>query len=148
MNHNKRGFSLIETMVAMTILATISVAIVSLVLSVISLSNFAKLKNQAIGLSEEGIEQARNYFQNNGFSQLNSLANNKCYSDGTFQTQINPCPNDPPNCLQGVVTSNPLFYRSLFLSQSSGSVKVRSIVTWTDRGACRYTEVDTYFFSY
>ncbi len=148
MNNKKGGFSLIETMVAMAILASISVAIVSLVLSVLSLSSFAKLKNQAIGLSEEGVEQVRNYFQNNGFSQLNSLSNNKCYSDGTLQIPINPCPIDPPNCLQGVVTSNPLFNRSLFLSQSSGSVKVRSIVTWIDRGACRYSELDTYFFSY
>lgn len=147
MNHNKRGFSLIETMVAMTILATISVAIVSLVLSVISLSNFAKLKNQAVGLSEEGIEQARSYFQNNGFSQLNSLANNKCYSDGTFQTQINPCP-DTASCLQGIATSNPLFYRSVWLTQSSNSVKVRSVVTWKDRNFCQYTEVGTYFYSY
>lgn len=155
MEDYKKGFSLIETMVAMAILVTISAAIISLIISILSLTRSAKLKNQAVGLSEEGIEQVRSFFQDNGFSQLNSLANNKCYSDGSLQTQISPCPTDPvsttlnpPNCLQGMVTSNPLFYRSVWLNQSSSSVKVRSVVTWADRGFCKYTELDTYFFSY
>lgn len=150
-----KGFSLVETMVAMAILLIIGTAIVSLLLTMISANNSAKLRNQGIGLAEEGVEQIRSFFQINGFAVLNGLANNKCYSEGTVPTPLGSCPSDPalgnlqpPNCLSGAVTSNSSFYRSIWLTQPGGAVKVRSVVTWTDRNTCRYTEVDTYFYSY
>lgn len=149
------GFSLIETMVSMALLALIGAAIISLVLTVLALNNSAKLRNQAIGLAGEGVEQLRSFFSANGYSTLESMSNNKCYSNGSLETLISPCPSDPavttltpPNCLQGVITSNPLFYRSVWLISSGGSVKVRSIVTWSDRGKCSYNEVDTYYYPF
>lgn len=153
--YSAAGFSLVETMVAMAIFLIIGTAIISLLLAMISASNSAKLRNQGVGLAEEGTEQIRSYFQTNGFAALNGLANDKCYSEGTVPTPLGSCPLDPavaslvpPNCLQGAVTGNSLFYRSIWLTRSGGAVKARSVATWTDRNTCRYTEVGTYFYSY
>lgn len=153
----KQGFSMIETMVALTILVIIGTAIISLTLTVISSNTTAKLRNQGLGFAEEGLEQVRNYFQTNGFQSLYGIANGTCYADGTLQTPISPCPDDPgipplptpPDCLRGMATSNNSFYRAVRLTRAmDNSVVVRSVVTWNDRNACRYTEVGTYFYSY
>jgi len=149
---------MIETMVALTILVIIGTAIISLTLTVIASNTSAKLRNQGLGLAEEGLEQTRNYFQTNGFQTLNNQANNKCYPDGTtfVSTAQITCPSPdpaltpltPPNCRPGTVTGNSVFSRAVWLIQSGGAIKARSLVFWTDRGACRYTEVGTFFYPF
>lgn len=143
--HHK-GFSMIETMVAMMILVIIGTAIMSLVLMAISANNSAKWRNQGIGLAEEGVEQVRAYFQANGFAKLNSMANSKCYTDGNLTTLVT-CPTGG-DCATGQVAANAVFYRYVALTQPSGAVKAQTIVSWKDRGVCRSTEVGEYFYSY
>lgn len=148
---------MVETLVALLILVVIGAAVTSLVLTAVSTNDAAKRKNQGSVLAEEGLEQVRAYFQTNGFLQLYNQADNKCYPDGTsLANSFAVCPADPaaiqlvsPNCLSGAATSDGSFYRSVWLTRAgSNQVKARSVVTWEDRGMCRYTEVGTYFFFY
>lgn len=153
---------MIETMVALTILVIIGTAIISLTLTVIAANTSAKLRNQGLGFAEEGLEQTRDYFQTNGYLQLYGLTGGStvCYKDGRLDSVANntiSCPPDPaqppfpvpPDCLLGAATSNSNFYRSVWLTRGADlSVRVRSVATWTDRKACRFTEVGTYFYSY
>lgn len=140
-----KGFSMIETMVALSILVIIGTAIITLVLTMIAANTTAKLRNQGLGFAEEGMEQLRNYFQTNGYQALNSLSNSKCYSDGTLQNPVSPCPGT--SCSTGQIAGSS-FYRYVELTQPNGAVKAQSVVSWNDRGVCRSTEIDTNFYSY
>lgn len=139
------GFSMIETLVAMMILVIISSAIVAMILALVSANTSAKLRNQAVGYAEEGIEQVRNYFQANGWQSLNNQASNKCYTDGTLASQV-ACPASA-DCVTGPIPSS-VFFRYVWLTQGASQVKVQSIVSWRDRSVCLNSEVDTIFFSY
>lgn len=168
---NQRGFSMVETMVALTLLVIMGTAIISLMVTLISANNSAKRRSQAIGFAEEGVEQVRNYFQTNGFGALVSKANQygslgTCYGDGTLQPAgAFFIPVDctwslflfgglsAPSCGYGwAITESPNRsygrYVALFYSAAYQRVRVRSVVQWPERGVCQSTEVDTYFYSY
>lgn len=150
-NLQKSGFSMIEVLVALTIMVIFGSAIISLTLTSISENTSAKLINQGVGFAEEGIEQSINQFQGLGFQRMLDLSSTGgvCYPDGTLTSAIS-CPINPPNCQFGQQISSSPFYRyvKVITSISQASIQVQSVVTWSERGICRPTEVDTYFYAY
>ena len=67
-DRKKLGFTLIEVMTALLILALVSTLVISISLQVTSMLNASKLRNQAVALSEQTLEQARGYYQQNGWA--------------------------------------------------------------------------------
>ncbi len=156
----QQGVSMIEAMVGMLILSVISAAVITLVLSVMSLTNSSRLKNQSTVYAEQLIEQTRDYFQNYGWSRLSDFGKNapRCFISlwtepypypGGGQTCDNDRQNPQCNLVETALTGVPNFYRYLIVTTSgTSSVQVFSVVTWRDKGTCKKTQVDTYFYNY
>lgn len=62
--------SLIETMIALSILMVIITTVTTLMVQINSLSNSIRLKNQAVASAQSSLEQVRGYYQTNGWNSL------------------------------------------------------------------------------
>ncbi len=105
--HN--GFTLIETLVAITILITIITAAFSAAQSGISLSTLSRDQIIAFYLAGEGVEQIRNMRDENGLKKQNwltgfaSTSNDPCYFGKTctidaVNNQVLACSGDFGSC--------------------------------------------------
>lgn len=156
----KSGMSMIEAVIGLLILSLVSVAVTTLILSVLSLTNSSRLKNQSTTYAEQFIEQVRDYFQADGWSRLSDFGKNapRCFISlwtepypypGGGQTCENDRQNPQCNLAETALTGVPNFYRYLIVTTSGTSfVQVFSVVTWRDKGICKKTQVDTYFYNY
>jgi len=149
------GFTLIEAVFSVMILAVFSAAIIGMMIAALSAANSAKLSNRAVALAEQGVEQARAFYQNNKWSILSGKPAG-CYPDGTSFSTIVPgssCSSSPltqqGNCGFVSVTPQNRLYPYVRLSfPVSGKAFLQSFVGWADKGNCRLEEVDTYFYNY
>jgi len=138
---SKKGFTLIETLVALAIFASSVAVLVSMTASGVTNTNFAKNKITASYLAQEGIEMVRNIRDTavitnptNGWSSFsNTIVNSAC---GTASCDIEPTSlvvsTDPSPTIK---TDFPGFIRSITVeSKSPNEVKVTSKVTWKQGG--------------
>lgn len=108
-NTKHKGFTLIETLVAITILVTVISAAFSAAQSGISLATFSKNQIIAFYLASEGVEQIRNMRDENGLNGQNWLqgfsasSNDSCYFGKTctidaYSNVISYCGVDFGSC--------------------------------------------------
>ncbi len=114
--------SLIETMIALTILVVIITAVTSLMVQINSLSNSAKLKNEAVALAQSSLEQVRGFYQTNGWNSLDT------YTAPAF--------------------TDPVYNRTITIVPSGSQMAVTVTVTWNDKGKSQNLTTSTYFYSY
>lgn len=135
----RRGFTLIEAMLALMILAVVSTVIISLSLQVTSLVNSTKLKNQKIALSQQMLEQVRGYYQQNGWAMLVTKAPSPtCYTDGTLTT-VAVCDPTPLPSVQVKLTAS---------GAPTNQIKADVTVNWTWKGQSQNVAASTYFYYY
>lgn len=148
--------SLVETMVALLILAVAGAAVIALTLQILAVGNTAKLRGQGVAYAEEALEQARSFYQVNKWARL-SEKRSYSYADGSFSALSTGCPAPCPSycaapCPSGAVTGDQIaattLYRCVQVSGAGSQVQVRAVVNWLDRGVCRGTEANTYFYNY
>lgn len=147
----KKGTSLIETMVALMILAAISTAIISLTLQILAINYSAKLKNQATNYVEKNLETVRNFYQNSGgYPALYDKASNAgtYYSPLDTTLNTNSASNDISDCTTGILISSPFRGYIKITRAATDLIQVDSVILWSDRGNCRNTTSTTYFSSY
>jgi prepilin-type N-terminal cleavage/methylation domain-containing protein len=123
-----KGFSLVETLVAITILLTAIGAPMTIAQRSYSDSRIAKNRAVAIFLAQEAIEYVRNVRDTNNIQSLYWLENlnpecslpNGCTIDSTtvFPT-VSPCPGDCPvlrfDNINGYYGYNPLYDETIFV---------------------------------
>lgn len=151
---NTKGFTLIETLVAISIFTVSILALMSVLGQGISNTNYAKQKMIASYLAQEGIEYIRNmrdtkvlYDGSSGWgnfrSQLNSCNSGQgCSFDPILPYEFNVC-NDPHDCAlyinNGGYDTNSSgvdsgFIRKIWMEKignGSNEVKIFSDVSWT-----------------
>lgn len=122
---DKKGFSLVEFMIAISILAIGLLAVAGLQSTAIRGNLLSKGTTSAILLAEKKMEE----FKNTPFASL---------TNGTFQ--------DPSNPLTDIGGSGGRFNRSWTISTYSGSANMKQItitITWTEGGLSKSTSLDT-----
>lgn len=122
---DKKGFSLVEFMIAISILAIGLLAVAGLQSTAIRGNLLSKGTTSAILLAEKKMEE----FKNTSFASL---------TNGTFQ--------DPSNPLTDIGGSGGRFNRSWTISTYSGSANMKQItitITWTEGGLSKSTSLDT-----
>lgn len=122
---NKKGFSLVEFMIAIAILSIGLLSLVGLQSTAIRGNLTSKNMTSAILLAEKKMEE----FKNTSFTSLNN---------GTF--------NDPSNPLTSTGGTGGIFNRSWTISTYSGSTYMKQItinITWTEGGLSKATSLDT-----
>lgn len=133
--------SLIETMIALTILAVVIAAITSLIVQVNSFSNSTRLKSGAVALAQSSLEQVRGYYQQNGWSSLSTKAG-YCYKDGTLTSFTTT------DCATGNLILNTPYSQAVQISTLSPKITVAAYVYYNDKGVIKTVESDTYFYNY
>lgn len=114
------GFTLVETLVSVSIFTVSLLAIMSVLASSIASTNYAKQKMSAAYLAQEGIEHARNIRDNHVLYDASSGWDN-------FK-------NDPAVTNYDISSTYPEFVRTVQISPvgaGSDEVKITSTVSWT-----------------
>lgn len=164
-----RGFTLVEALVATSILAVAVTALLNIVAQNVFVSNYVKNKATAISLAQEGVELVRNIqdatllttdspeqFIQNAFGDC-TVGSGLCTID-PLTLQISQCPEECPplrvssngyfNYVSGDTSNifDEVFTRSIAVNQllDSGSVVVR--VSWQQGQTERSVEYETYIF--
>lgn len=160
---NRKGFTLVETLVAITILTLAVVAPFQAIQNVVSASHIAKEKLVASTLAQEALEYVRFVRDNtyladqagyrahvldgmNGTGGPNCTGSNACTLDATvavssaFVACSGTCSPLQLNAASGFYTQanigNPTIYtRSVNIVAHSGYETVTATVTWSDHGA-------------
>ena len=132
----KSGITIIETMIALFILALMGGAIISLTLQILAANNSAKIKNQKVALVQQLLEQVRGFYQNNSWLTLSQKNSAGCYVDATWASG---------SC---VSCSTNTIGQSILVTTNASQVTVTATVTWSDRGQCRQTSETTYYYNY
>jgi prepilin-type N-terminal cleavage/methylation domain-containing protein len=145
-DRKKLGFTLIEVMTALLILALVSTLVISISLQVTSMLNASKLRNQAVALSEQTLEQARGYYQQNGWAGLTSVylttyPTPTCYTDGTFASRIISCGFTG---ISGTPFSQVVELTALDATQFN----VEVTINWDLKGVTQTEQIVTYFYNY
>lgn len=145
---NDAGLSLVETVIALLILTFVSTAVVLLTVQILSLTNSAKMKNQATTYAEQVLEQVRDFEVTYGWGGLAAKGPNGCYTDVVSWTAASgSCVTDCSNPNLVVSSSDTRFFRYVTITApAAGAIKVSAVVTWKDKGVCRNTTIDTYFY--
>lgn len=141
----RKGVSIIETVIAVLILATIGGALMAVVVQVTSATNCARLRNQAAKYAEEALEQARDFKQNSPWTVFDAKKSPPCWADGQLSTPAPGCSRGSGAAIAG---ATPGFTRFVELTQVSGGMRVRSVVSWTARCSSKDVEADTFLFQY
>ena len=142
------GMTLIETVLAMALLAIISTAIIGLAVQVLSNAAANKQKNAAANLAEQSLEQIRYIYQSQGWKPLSLRASatpGTCYNDLSALTTGDGCID---NCTKPNNAGNFFRYGRLTLNSALSQVKVESVVTWLEKGQCQRLQTDTYFYDF
>lgn len=149
-SRNSGGFTLVETLVAIAIFTVSIVALMSVLGSGISNTNYAKQKIIASYLAQEGIEYMRNmrdanvlYGGGNGWNNFKSgLApcnvGNGCSFDTVFPHDVSIC-NNPNECklyinngsYNTTTGTDSGFVRKIWATSSADEVIIYSKVEWT-----------------
>ncbi len=161
--HRPKGFTLVETLVAITILTLAVIAPFQAIQNVVSASRLAKEKLIAASLAQEALEYVRfvrdnNYLANpstytaldgmNGTGGPNCTATNGCTLDATVApssafaacgSTCNVLQLDPTSGFytQANVNNPTIYTRKINLTQTNGSgyETVTVTITWTDHGS-------------
>lgn len=160
-----KGFTLIETMVAITILFISITGPISLAGQALRTIAFSKNNLIAANLAQEGVELIRDYRANNilqtvswtqGIGPCESA--NGCYLDpkemdnsGT-QLKVRACPSncppitfDPATGLYGYSGSETTsFTRTIKVSISGDEMKVTVTITWNERFGDQQFQIESY----
>lgn len=147
-NLNARaGVSIVETVVAILILATIGGAITLLTVQVTEVNNCARLRNEAVKYAEEGLEEVRDFKTNNSWTLMQNKIG--CFPDGNLAAR------GPTNCtgyapgppINGPGTSG--FNRFVQLQTiNSAEIGATSTVSLSAKCTPRSVEVRSYFYDY
>ena len=147
----RSGMTMVETIVALGILAVVGATIVAILTVVLSLGTTAMLRNRAVGYGEANLERVRGYFQTYLWAGLADKAQGgSCYGDGTLAGQLAGCPGTavPPGCVLGQAISGTSFSGYVRLTRNGDSIFVQIFTGWPDKGTCENLEMDTYYFNY
>jgi len=126
---NNKGFTLVETLVAISIFTVSILGMMSILASGIADTNYAKQKITAEYLAQEGIEYVRNMRDTEVL-----------YGDGNIDARWNRFRNTP-NINYPVVADFASFSREVWLDKSGlgqDEVKIYSRVSWT-QGSGNYS---------
>ena len=156
---DKKGFMLIEAILALGIIVVITTSLVSALISSFNNANFSKDQNRATAYAQEGLEIVRN-FKDSDYYTFSFLATGTyCLPGGaTFSQTSRP----GGNCRRNVAST---FSREIYINQAGddprtgvtivrcsdpGSVFVASVVLWSDtkciNGAdCHRVELNSCF---
>ncbi len=115
-----KAFTLVETLVAISIFTVSILGLISVLASGISDIGYAKKKITATYLAQEGIEYTRNFRDNSVLFDLNGVDNGWGEFENNFTGDLLPQPEDSS------------FERTIELFTINASViKVLSTVSWT-----------------
>lgn len=144
MKHSRSGISIIETVVALLILAAIGGALMALNVQIQSVANSAKFKNVAEVQAQKMIELARNKKNVGGVSALGV----GCFKEDldSVLASVETC-----DCEDLAVRSVDLekgFKTCVRISGTGAGRQIQAYVFWTEKSKERKTEVDTYLYDY
>ena len=134
---NNQGFSLIETIGALTILTIVTGALFSFYVQSLSLQNLVSNRYIATFLMNDGIEQVKN------------IADNSIVAGSDFDGVIFINAQDKATALSGAITPANVFTRTVTVDNliASERFKVSSEVTWSGRGGS-LNKVKSIYFIY
>ena len=148
----RAGISLIETLVAFLVLSLAGGAIIVLTIQVLATNNYAKLRNRATVIAEQSVEQVRNYYQVNRYSNLAGKGNatGNCYADGGLATALSACTPATYNYCSPLACSTveTFFRRQVRIINEGTRVKATIIIWWLERGVQKDVTIDAYFYNY
>jgi Tfp pilus assembly protein PilV len=157
----KRGFTIVETLVAFIIIALVTMGVTRGIQSVLSSYIFSKDQITAFYLAQEGIEEVRNIRDENALNSrhwlygLAQTSSDACYFGNSCMvsllefsrvarcTTLGGCPTlrqDPDNGFygyNGAWTATPFTRDITLTSISANEVQVTVTVSWTKGGAAR-----------
>lgn len=128
MRTSQSGISIVETTIALLILATIGGALLALNVQIQSAANSSKFKSVAESEAQKMLEQVRS--KKNAAGGISGLSNG-CFTDASLTT----------GCLPGTKTY-------VNIADSNGGKQVKSVVGWMDKGKSYSLELDTYLYDY
>lgn len=115
MKNTHKGFSLIEVLVAMAVMATGLLAVATFQSELISGSGINKARSEALALAQARIEQFRNYTDRSEFDSWFASTNNTYVTEGTING------------------TNAVFTSKYAISGATDVKTVQVVVEWTDR---------------
>ncbi len=143
----KKGFTLVETLIAISIFTLSITAMMSVLSSGISNTNIAKKKIIATYLAQEGIEYVRN--MRDSAVIANPLLG---WTDDFIRTLSESC---GASCditvlnLQSGISSNPGFLGTIYVHEiNSDELKIYSKVTWTQPSGDQSVEFSEHLFNW
>lgn len=159
-----KGFSLLETTVAIAILITAIIGPLTLASSSIKASSTAKNNLIAANLAQEGIELVKNYRANNVLAERDwlyglgdCLAESGCMIDA-LTLDISPCGascaplnlDDPSGLYSYDVGTQTIFVREINIVEivNSREAKIKSALSWTDRFGAQKFELEAYMLNW
>ncbi len=151
----KSGMTMIEALVAMLIFVIISSAVILITLQIMSANYSARLKNQGTAYAEQLLEQTKDYSMSQGYAKFPTTG---CYVSvpdlSSPQWVIVPGVSScPPTCSEAVnvsairIADQTVFYRYIRFADVTNSKKVTANVSWMDKGSCKSTVIDTYYYN-
>lgn len=154
---SNKGFTLIETLVALVILTMAVIPLLTLAESASQLSADIRNDMVAAGLAQEGVEiihaiRDTNWFSSQAFD--NGLAAGSYQLEWNSVPPLTPATGDPLNLNNGVYTYSggtaTIFTRTVTLTNvSANEIKVVSTVTWPSRGNSTKTiSVEDHLFNW
>lgn len=142
---NTSGITLIETMIAVFILSLTGTLIVALTLQILTITNSAKLRNQAVTFAQRGLEASRSYYQQYAWLDLSTKGNPATCYDPNGNWAVSLCADD---CNDTLVSDSTFHHGYIKLTTTGSKIEVKSSVSWLDRGNCRNLNFVTYYYNY
>lgn len=146
----KDGFSLIEVIIAMTIIVGTAMALVSTTIFTQKTSRSANAQTQATKLSEENVEQMRVLRDRKGFD---SLTDGNCLTLDSSSTEFSNwslagCTTGENLTLGDIVFTRKIAICSTMSASCSGGANKKQVtvtVSWQEPGGTRSVSTVTYF---
>lgn len=156
LNNKDRGFTIIETLVALIILTIALGPALFLTISALNTSNAIKNNLIAANLAQEGVEVVRSIRDTNWFLGRSFDTN---LSAGTYRIQWD---SDTPLSLSsnpvlklndGIYNyssgENTIFKRTITITKpAQTNIKIKSEVTWNERGRDKSAQVESYLYNW